>query len=315
MEENEIDNILEKANDELENGNYDKAIEICNQAISLDPVNPNIYLIQFLAENKIPELKHLYNCEVNINSDSYTKLRKYADKELNDILDLYITPKKVIKANFVRKKSNLELKRNNIITFIPDFLSDYFSSMYLKYMSKYSSLGAKYYENTDYTLDDKKQKENIELINNNLILTELLFIIGYIPYIVFPLIIIFSHEESLLEIFIKFKYPIYFLFYIISFIVNYRILKNGLFINWLCFINDTNKEYTDNLDIPYIALYIIGLILSIGASFFVHVFLFTSWIKGILAIIINMFFLLYFTIELIPRIICIFNGWKRKSLP
>ena len=86
--------LIIEANKELEAHNFLRANEICEEAAELDYSNPNIYLIQLLARYEVTEIEDLQNCNVNIYSNYYKKVRLYAGKELNDELDKYI-PKNV----------------------------------------------------------------------------------------------------------------------------------------------------------------------------------------------------------------------------
>ena len=89
-----VESLIIEANKELEAHNFLKANELCEQAADLDYSNPNIYLIQLLARYEVTEIEDLQNCDVNIYSNYYKKVRLYAGKELNDELDKYI-PKNV----------------------------------------------------------------------------------------------------------------------------------------------------------------------------------------------------------------------------
>ena len=89
-----VKSLIIEANNELEAHNFLRANEICEEAASLDYSNPNIYLIQLLARYEVTEIEDLQNCNVNIYSNYYKKVRLYAGKELNDELDKYI-PKNV----------------------------------------------------------------------------------------------------------------------------------------------------------------------------------------------------------------------------
>ena len=82
--------LIIEANNELEAHNFLRANEICEEAASLDYSNPNIYMIQLLARYEVTEIVDLQNCDVNIYSNYYKKVRLYAGKELNDELDKYI---------------------------------------------------------------------------------------------------------------------------------------------------------------------------------------------------------------------------------
>ena len=89
-----VKSLIIEANKELEAHNFLRANEICEEAAGLDYSNPNIYLIQLLARYEVTEIEDLQNCNINIYSNYYKKVRLYAGKELNDELDKYI-PKNV----------------------------------------------------------------------------------------------------------------------------------------------------------------------------------------------------------------------------
>ena len=99
MGNNQVQELIIKANNQLEAHNFEEADRICKKAIKLDYNNPNIYLIQLLAEYKVTEIEDLENCDIDFNSDNYRKVRYYADQELNNELDKYLINKYAYKTN------------------------------------------------------------------------------------------------------------------------------------------------------------------------------------------------------------------------
>ena len=71
MVKNKIKELIIEANNQLEAHNFEEADRICKKAIKLDYNNPNIYLIQLLAEYRVTEIEDLENCDIDFNSDNY----------------------------------------------------------------------------------------------------------------------------------------------------------------------------------------------------------------------------------------------------
>lgn len=94
MEENEVKSIIDKANKALEEHDFENAKKICEEGLMLDCENPNLYLIQLLADYKVTEIAHLKDCEIDFYSDNYKNLRFFADEELSKELDSCLFPEK-----------------------------------------------------------------------------------------------------------------------------------------------------------------------------------------------------------------------------
>ena len=107
MGKNKIKELIIEANNQLEAHNFEEADRICKKAIKLDYNNPNIYLIQLLAEYKITEIEDLENCDIDFNSNNYKKVRYYADQELNNELDKYLIAKYAYKSESKKNNSNI----------------------------------------------------------------------------------------------------------------------------------------------------------------------------------------------------------------
>ena len=94
------------SNSELEIHNFEKSIELCRDALKIDPEDPNIYLILLLAKYQVTEIEDLEDCKVDYESELYKNLRKYADKELNDELNKHLSDKVYVDSD---STSSLEL--------------------------------------------------------------------------------------------------------------------------------------------------------------------------------------------------------------
>ncbi len=112
MGKNKIKELIIEANNQLEAHNFEEADRICKKAIKLDYNNPNIYLIQLLAEYKVTEIEDLENCDIDFNSDIYKKVRYYADQELNNELDKYLIKKYAYKSESKKNNSNILIYSN-----------------------------------------------------------------------------------------------------------------------------------------------------------------------------------------------------------
>lgn len=83
--------LLKRAFIFLEDGNWKDADEYCERVLDLDPENAQAYLGKLMAELHVNKQDSLGEYEAGFeNSQCYLKVRRYADKLLNDKLDEYI---------------------------------------------------------------------------------------------------------------------------------------------------------------------------------------------------------------------------------
>ena len=165
--EQQIKDLIVEANNQLEAHNFEEADKICKKAAILDYNNPNIYLIQLLAEYEVTEIEDLQNCNVDFNSENYKKVRRYADPELNKELDKYLinnyTDKSVQNNNqdqsFTEYSSNTDYLNN---TEIIEPENNNFTDEYDPNNNQDQSF-TEYNSNTDYL----NNTEIIESENNN----------------------------------------------------------------------------------------------------------------------------------------------------
>lgn len=93
VESNNIDiaPLLKRAFIFLEDGNWKDADEYCERVLDIDPENAQAYLGKLMADLKIKKQEFLGEYEAGFeNNPNYNKIRRYADKSLNDKLDEYI---------------------------------------------------------------------------------------------------------------------------------------------------------------------------------------------------------------------------------
>lgn len=83
--------LLKRAFIFLEDGNWKDADEYFERVLDLDPENAQAYLGKLMADLKIKKQEFLGEYEAGFeNNPNYNKIRRYADKSLNDKLDEYI---------------------------------------------------------------------------------------------------------------------------------------------------------------------------------------------------------------------------------
>ena len=120
MEENKelkVKHLIVLANKLLEAHNFKEAKKMCYEALKMDYEDPNIYLILLLANYEVTEIEHLQKCDIDYDSNLYKNVRQYADKELNDESNKYITDRRNIKAN-ENKNSNGSNSIENVLKLI-----------------------------------------------------------------------------------------------------------------------------------------------------------------------------------------------------
>ncbi len=191
--------LIIEANNELEAHNFLRANEICEEAASLDYSNPNIYMIQLLARYEVTEIEDLQNCDVNIYSNYYKKVRLYAGKELNDELDKYI-PKNV-NAYPEPPKNNLFAGWTNLINNTDGFLVELF--LINKPFSKERIETTR----NDYFPEETKASVTTFIYGLEFIIITLFFVISFVT-----IISEFSFMKSLCLLFADFTfiYPIWY---------------------------------------------------------------------------------------------------------
>ncbi len=148
-----VKKLIIEANDALEKHDYEITFQKCAQALIMDYDNPNIHLLLLLAEYKVTEIEDLKNCNVDFNSEKYKNVRRFANKELNDELNKYLSDKssndvekpkiKTLLESLELTKSSInhsELLKKSIILF-----EEQIKALYGKYPNKYST-------NNDYEI-------------------------------------------------------------------------------------------------------------------------------------------------------------------
>lgn len=127
--DSEVKSLIMGANLALEAHKFDKAKSICEQALKLDDNNPNIYLILLLAKYKVTEIEHLEKCKVDYELDIYKNVRRYADKELHEELNRYLSDKQTFESydkptDFKLNFKNLKPKLKDFLIKVKDFYLD-----------------------------------------------------------------------------------------------------------------------------------------------------------------------------------------------
>ncbi|MBP5468270.1 MAG: hypothetical protein J6Z11_03400, partial [Candidatus Riflebacteria bacterium] len=127
--DSEVKSLIMGANLALEAHKFDKAKSICEQALKLDDNNPNIYLILLLAKYKVTEIEHLEKCNVDYELDVYKNVRRYADKELHEELNRYLSDKQTFESydkptDFKLNFKNLKPKLKDFLIKVKDFYLD-----------------------------------------------------------------------------------------------------------------------------------------------------------------------------------------------
>ncbi len=104
---NGAEQLLKRAKLALEDGEFEKADEFCEQALNIDAENAEAYLIKLLIESKLDSVEKLGNLiEPFDNSKNYKKVVRFADTKLKDDL-LYCLEQ----INTRIKKNEEELKK------------------------------------------------------------------------------------------------------------------------------------------------------------------------------------------------------------
>ena len=190
-----VKKLIIEANNALEKHNFEKTFQKCEQALNMDYDNPNIHLLVLLAEYKVTEIEDLKNCNVDFNSEKYKNVRRFANKELNDELDKYLTDK-------YNYKLFDNLKINNYSQFLSEkfwnkffikskhFFIQQIKALYGKYPSNYSA------NDNDYEIVTIKpagwEKETSFNINLNITINSIGSAAFYIKAILMGPIIILS---------------------------------------------------------------------------------------------------------------------------
>ena len=165
QQEIQVKNLIIKANYALEGHRFDESKQICNEALRLESDNPNIYLIMLLADYNVTEIEDLKNCEVDFDSKNYRNVRRFADKELNDELDKYLSDKNTYKykkqVDYEKYYSNAKKQIDSLFS----KLSNKLKTLDYKELLK-DFFGVDYF--TTYLYNNKLTKEYLK--DNNILL-------------------------------------------------------------------------------------------------------------------------------------------------
>ena len=84
----DISGLLRRAELFLEDGDFARADELCENALDNEPENPQAYLIKLLAECRVPSIDRLHECRADFTaSGNYAKAIRFGGEELCGMLE------------------------------------------------------------------------------------------------------------------------------------------------------------------------------------------------------------------------------------
>ena len=136
--------LLKRAFISLEDGEWDKADNFCEQVLNQDPENAQAYLGKLMAEFHVKKQDNLKDCVFNIDNNHYKNAYSFADDSLKKTLDGYI---KNIEIRKLEKKAKQKAKKKKIVRIGITILASLIIVVLLGYFAIYPAIS---YANGDY---------------------------------------------------------------------------------------------------------------------------------------------------------------------